>query len=311
MDSGDRKLFEQSLQRATGQHTGTALDSALEELGWYDALDSDRRDAVSALFALQGAAGVSSSALSDLLARSLGVTREATVVLPQLGRRSTAGELTGDRLRVRGLAIGAPHEQVAIPTDTQIAVVARSDVDVRPVAGMDPRLGLVAVTGELPAARAVLSPTTRWPAALAAGQLALAYELVGASRTMLQLARDHAVERVQFGRPIAGFQAVRHRLADALVAIEGAHACADAAWDDEAALSASIAKAVAGAAARTVGKHAQQVLGGMGYTTDHPLHQYVRRTLVLDQLLGAGSVLTREIGAQLLRARDLPELLPL
>jgi alkylation response protein AidB-like acyl-CoA dehydrogenase len=311
MDSGDRKLFEQSLQRATGQHTGTALDSALEELGWYDALDSDRRDAVSALFALQGAAGVSSSALSDLLARSLGVTREATVVLPQLGRRSPAGELTGDRLRVRGLAIGAPHEQVAIPTDTQIAVVARSDVDVRPVAGMDPRLGLVAVTGELPAARAVLSPTTRWPAALAAGQLALAYELVGASRTMLQLARDHAVERVQFGRPIAGFQAVRHRLADALVAIEGAHACADAAWDDEAALSASIAKAVAGAAARTVGKHAQQVLGGMGYTTDHPLHQYVRRTLVLDQLLGAGSVLTREIGAQLLRARDLPELLPL
>ena len=55
MDSGDRKLFEQSLQRATGQHTGTALDRVLQELGGYDALDSDRRDARSALYPMQGA----------------------------------------------------------------------------------------------------------------------------------------------------------------------------------------------------------------------------------------------------------------
>ena len=76
-------------------------------------------------------------------------------------------------------------------------------------------------------------------------------------------------------------------------------------------LAATLAKAVAGASARTVGKHAQQVLGGMGYTTDHPLHRYVRRTLVLDQLLGAGRTLTRELGEQLLTTRRLPALLPL
>jgi alkylation response protein AidB-like acyl-CoA dehydrogenase len=84
-----------------------------------------------------------------------------------------------------------------------------------------------------------------------------------------------------------------------------------AAWDDPSPLASSIAKAVAGASARTVARHAQQVLGGMGYTTDHPLHRYVRRTLVLDQLLGSGRALTREIGEQLLRERELPAMLPL
>ena len=59
-----------------------------------------------------------------------------------------------------------------------------------------------------------------------------AHELVGASRTMLELAREHALERVQFGRPISSFQAVRHRLAETLVAIETADAVLAAAWDD-------------------------------------------------------------------------------
>ena len=104
---------------------------------------------------------------------------------------------------------------------------------------------------------------------------------------------------------------IRHRLADSLVAVEAAQACVAAAWDDAGPARGDAGQGRRRGGARTVRKHAQQVLGGMGYTTDHPLHRYVRRTLVLDQLLGASRMLTRELGEQLLTTRRLPALLPL
>ena len=146
---------------------------------------------------------------------------------------------------------------------------------------------------------------------MATGQRAVAHEMVGAMRTMLRLAREHALDRVQFDRPISSFQAVRHRLAESHVAIEGAAAALDAAWEDGTPLTAALAKAVAGQSARTVRRHCQQVLAGIGFTTEHDLHQFVRRTLVLDSLLGDSRTLTKQIGAELLAARGLPALLPL
>jgi alkylation response protein AidB-like acyl-CoA dehydrogenase len=143
------------------------------------------------------------------------------------------------------------------------------------------------------------------------GRLALAHELVGASRAMLDLARIHALERVQFGRPIAGFQAVRHRLAEALVAVEAADAAVAAGWDAATPPAAALAKAIAGRSARTVARHAQQVLAGIGFTTEHPLHTYVRRVLVLDRLLGDSRRLTQRLGEDVLRTRRLPPILPL
>jgi hypothetical protein len=129
---------------------------------------------------------------------------------------------------------------------------------------------------------------------LAKGRLALGWWLAGSARAMLVLARQHAVDRVQFGRPIASFQAVRHRLAETLVAIEGAEATLFAASDD---LSCLLAKAAAGQAALTAAKHCQQVLGGIGFTDEHDLHRHVKRAYVLDGLLGSARDLTREAGA--------------
>ena len=128
---------------------------------------------------------------------------------------------------------------------------------------------------------------------------------------MLELAREHALARVQFGRPIASFQAVRHRLAESLVAVESAAGLLAAAWEDPSPAVAAMAKGLAGRSARTVARHAQQVLAGIGFTIEHPLHEYVRRTLVLDQVLGAGSVLTKEVGSEVLRTGALPAALPL
>ena len=132
------------------------------------------------------------------------------------------------------------------------------------------------------------------PVPLAAGRRALGWWLVGSSRAMLALARQHAVDRVQFGRPIASFQAVRHRLAETLVAIEGAEATLKAADDD---LGCLLAKAAAGQAALTAAKHCQQVMGGIGFTAEHDLHRHVKRAMVLDGLLGSARDLTREAGA--------------
>jgi alkylation response protein AidB-like acyl-CoA dehydrogenase len=72
-----------------------------------------------------------------------------------------------------------------------------------------------------------------------------------------------------------------------------------------------MAKAVAGRQARTTARHCQQVLAGIGFTTEHPLHHYVRRTLVLDALLGSASSLTRELGTEVVSTSQLPALPPL
>ena len=148
-------------------------------------------------------------------------------------------------------------------------------------------------------------------APLAVGRRALGWWLVGASRAMLSLARQHALDRVQFGRPVASFQAIRHRLAETLVAIEGAEATLSAAAAADDKLSSLLAKAAAGHAALTTARHCQQVLGGIGFTAEHELHRHVRRTLVLDGLLGSARDLTREAGAELRRRGSAPRLVGL
>jgi hypothetical protein len=137
---------------------------------------------------------------------------------------------------------------------------------------------------------------------LAEARRAIGWWLVGSSRAMLVLARQHALDRVQFGRPIAGFQAVRHRLAETLVAIEGAEATLKLPGADNPDLTALLAKAAAGKAALTAAKHCQQVLAGIGFTAEHDLHRHVERVLVLDGLLGSSRELTKKAGAGL-RAR--------
>ena len=150
-----------------------------------------------------------------------------------------------------------------------------------------------------------------WDAAVVAARGALAHELIAAARVMLEQARVHALQRVQFGRAIAGFQAVRHRLADALVSIEAATSVAADYVAEGDPLLAAVAKSLAGRAARTTAVHAQQVLAGIGFTTDHPFHLTMKRSLVLDTLFGSSRTLPAEIGAALLAAGHAPRLVEL
>jgi alkylation response protein AidB-like acyl-CoA dehydrogenase len=193
-----------------------------------------------------------------------------------------------------------------------VVTVPTADVTIRAVHGIDPTFGLVEVTGDVrDAGSAAEVPRHRWDAAVVLAQLAVSHEILGAARTMLTLAREHALDRVQFGQPISRFQAVRHRLAEALVAIEAADAVVRAARDEPASALAAIAKSLAGRGALTAARHCQQVLAGIGFTQEHPFHRSYRRILLLDQLFGSTHVLTHDLGAELLRSRELPVLLPL
>jgi hypothetical protein len=314
IEGSDLELFRRTIEHATGNHSGDALDARLEELGWPDALADDPRTAVSVLFHAQGLANATSSACHQVLAHALGRTG-VPVILPPIGGSTAPGRRVGGNIAVQGLATAdLGHHSTALVVASSgegfVAVDAPvASLAVRAVPGLDPALQLVEVTGDLPAS---LEPSpAAWPDAVAQGQLAVAHELVGASRAMLELARQHALDRIQFGQPIARYQAIRHRLAETLVAIEAADAMIEAAWLDLTPPAAALAKVVAGRGARVTARNCQQVLAGIGFTTEHPFHRFFRRALVLEQLLGSTRVLTQELAQDALRHKRLPALLPL
>jgi Acyl-CoA dehydrogenase, C-terminal domain len=318
MEAAERALFESGVRHATEASSGAALDSALNDLGWTDALDAHPATAVSVLFECLGGSHATSGALDWLLAAELGTgSRRPGVVLPALRACDPPGDLSDDRCVVQGLgteAFGRSDEALVVAETTEgvaALAVATEALQRRPVHGLDPALGLVEVTGTFDVGPRTVQEPVDWDGAVALGQLALGSELVGAARAMLELARVHALERMQFGRPIATFQAVRHRLADALVSLEAAGALLEAAWEEPSAVNARMAKAFAGRSARSATRHCQQVLAGIGFSTEHPLHLFVRRTVVLDQLLGAGSALTHELGTDILESCTLPPAFPL
>jgi alkylation response protein AidB-like acyl-CoA dehydrogenase len=129
--------------------------------------------------------------------------------------------------------------------------------------------------------------------ALHVGAALLAVEQVGAAQHLLDLAVDYAKSRLQFGRPIGSFQAVKHRLADMLVETEHARSTAyHAVWaltdgSDDPALATAIAQATASAALSRIAADTIQVLGGIGFTWEHQAHLYFKRATTDAALLGS------------------------
>jgi alkylation response protein AidB-like acyl-CoA dehydrogenase len=128
--------------------------------------------------------------------------------------------------------------------------------------------------------------------ALQIGSVLLAVEQVGAGQHLLDLSVDYVKSRLQFGRPIGSFQAVKHRLADLLVDLTHARSTAyHAVWaladgSDDPALAVSIAQATASAAFSRVAADTIQVHGGIGFTWEHQAHLYFKRAVADAALLG-------------------------
>lgn len=140
-----------------------------------------------------------------------------------------------------------------------------------------------------------------------AAVLASAQLLGGAARSM-EMTVDYAKVRHQFGRPIGSFQAVKHRCSDMLVDVEGMRSAVyAAAWcvnegTEDAAVTASSAKAWCSAAGQRVSASSLQVHGGIGFTWEHDLHIYMKRSQ-LDQWSYGDSGFHLDRLARLLRTR--------
>ena len=125
------------------------------------------------------------------------------------------------------------------------------------------------------------------------GQIALAAELVGVAQRALYISVEYAKERQQFGRPIGAYQAVSHRLAEMLWAVEEARSLTySAAWAADSdpnlvPIAASMAKARASDAATSVTHDAIQTLGGIGFTWEHDIHFFLKRARASAQMLGS------------------------
>jgi alkylation response protein AidB-like acyl-CoA dehydrogenase len=115
-------------------------------------------------------------------------------------------------------------------------------------------------------------------------------ESVGAMRRLAEITIDYTKARTAFGRPIGSFQALKHLLADASLAVElstaGAWAAAQAVAENRPTASeiASIAKAYVGDAGIEVALACLQAHGGIGFTWEHDVHFYLRR-LTADRVL--------------------------
>ena len=133
-------------------------------------------------------------------------------------------------------------------------------------------------------------------------------EMLGGANRVLELAVEYAKDRVQFGRPVGSFQAVKHRCADMLVDVEGMRSSTYwAAWclgagDREASIAASTAKIWCADASKRVMASALQVHGGIGFTWEHDLHLFMKRAQ-LDQLSFGDASFHRDRLASLLRTR--------
>ncbi|MGW6536271.1 acyl-CoA dehydrogenase family protein [Streptomyces sp. NPDC055051] len=123
---------------------------------------------------------------------------------------------------------------------------------------------------------------------------ALAAEQVGAAARCLELTVAYAADRVQFGRPIGSFQAVKHRLADAYVRVESARsaalgaafAAADGTRGPELTRLAATAKSVCSEAFAEVAGETIQLHGGIGITWEHDAHRYLKRAHGSARLFG-------------------------
>jgi hypothetical protein len=285
------------------------LPTALAEFGWPELLAAEPAIAVGTLFRLQGARLTAATLLDAVMAAEF-AEGPSRVVLP-MPPRVRPWAVRDGRVQLDGLLTApAADGVVAVPTEHGVFAMPVAALDQRTDPGLDPHRAWTRVSGDV-AVGEPIADEGAWARAVAAGRRALAAEMLGIAERMLSLAVEHATTRVVFGKRLAGFQVVRHKLADVRLAGEVAELALAAAFVDADPLGAALAKAHAVRYLRTAREHVQQLLGGMGFSWEHQFHWYLRRALLLEPLLGGTAALRGEVGARLVEERRLPDLAPL
>ncbi len=270
------------------------------------AMESDRGYDESLWKLLCEQVGAAALVIPDDLGGAGGELADAAVVLEELGKAlvptpllgTTLAELAllhaGDHESLEGLAEGASigtvvfDPEYVVNGDIADIVIAAdgteltrwTNVTAQPHATMDLTRRLSSVTAGETAALGTdpgLSDTAA---------LLLAAEQIGAAARALDLTVAYTKDRVQFGRPIGSFQALKHRMADLYVTVQSARAVIYDAIADPSPASASLARVFASEALTDVAAEAVQLHGGIAITWEHDIQLYFKRAHASAQLLG-------------------------
>jgi alkylation response protein AidB-like acyl-CoA dehydrogenase len=234
-------------------------------------------------------------------------TQRGTVALEEQGHASPVDRIRARARRRGGTWVVSGHKPLVLDGHTAdwVIVAARTEEGIgsfllqapaaEPVPTLDPtRKAARLVLDETPAERIGVAGdhTPQWRRVVDDAGVMLAAELIGASEAALNLGVEYAKARVQFDRPIASFQAIRHKAVDMLHRLElarvGTHY---AAWTSDVDQpdrehAAAMAKGYAGEAAVFVTSEDIQIHGGVGFTWECDAHWYYKRAKQNDAMLG-------------------------
>lgn len=242
-----------------------------------------------------------------------GATGRLTASLPGVEVRHD-----GSRVQLDGTAAFVPDAHVAdvlviaahdAAGDTTLAVVERTtpglSIERTPTIDGTRRLATLQLAG-VTLDESALIPGDVIGLVLDRGVVILAADGVGAAREVLDRSVEYAKERVQFGRPIGSFQAVKHMLANMFVRTEAASAAVEGAAEaidsrsQHAKRLAGVAASYARDAAVQVAGDAVQAHGGIGFTWEHDCHLFLKRTLLDAALLGDPGTHREQLAALML-----------
>ncbi len=243
------------------------------------------------------------SAAADLRSAAISAGTTATIA-------GGTWTLSGTKRRVPDLAVAESVLVVAAADGGigvwQLVVPAESVV---PVSTMDKTRRLAELRLESAPAELIVAPGAAGDAMAKVRRRAVALlscEAVGIAQWALDTSSTHAKERLQFGRPIGSYQGVSHQIADVYTSLQLSRSLAyRAAWAvdtgaDDVDEAVTVAAVSAGPCAVRACESAMQVLGGIGFTWDHPLHRFYKRAQWIAGFDGTGQSRRAELATVLL-----------
>jgi alkylation response protein AidB-like acyl-CoA dehydrogenase len=311
----ERELLRETVAALVAKHANpAAVRTAMESERGYD-------EALWQLLCEQ--VGAAALVIPEELGGAGGELADAATVLQELGRALVPSPLLGTTLAelallaapepdtetLEALAAGSSIGALVLDADYVVngdiadVVVAAADgqlsrwtrFSAQPVVTMDPTRRLARVQ---PEDTVTLGPD---PGLADTAAILLAAEQIGAAERCLELTVEYTKNRVQFGRPIGSFQALKHRMADLYVAIAAARAVVSDACNDPTGTNAALARLAASEALSTVTSEGIQLHGGIAITWEHDMHLYFKRAHGSAQLLGSPRELLRQLESEVLK----------
>ena len=312
--SEERELLRETVAALVDKHASpAAVRKAIESDKGYD-------ESLWKLLCEQ--VGAAALVVPEELGGAGGELADAAVVLEELGRALVPTPLLGTTLAelallsagqpdtgaLEALAEGSSIGTVAFDPDFVVngavadIVVATDGETLRrwstftatPVATMDPTRPLARLE---PQDTADIGAD---PGLADTAAILVAAEQIGAAARCLDLTVAYAKDRIQFGRPIGSFQALKHRMADLYVAVQSARAVVNEAVADPSVTSAALARFSASEAFSKVAAEAVQIHGGIAITWEHDIQLYFKRAHGSAQLLGPPREHLRRLESQVL-----------